>query len=1000
VRNWLAAALVLLFACLGCYRADGYRRWPEPKAQSVTDLEYLEAKVRTLANDNAGADRWVSASDTIALAAYLDRVNSRNGHPELAVEQLRSRTKPSVAELISQRIREVAQDDSSEAVHAVCFMTHSLAHWDPAGTLPLVREQMTRSIALWQAKRDEEHEAQRLADCIAFYTVARTEAGDTDALDEYVDWIVNTTPSTATYEAFSPLWFYPESPAVDEAAKTLFSDPQSSWLPLLLPVGNDGFPTFHDGILETPLVDQPVVRRQLALELTLDHSVAKFRIRSGSSIEVKQEWDTSSWTAGYSIDSEDPIKPRVGARGEVRYGDYLALELSSTFEEFAFGLHWKLPQREAAHVEIAARLHDDAPLFVEKHCYLHSLTCALEDLRRARPAEAGPAEDGSWVDLSVSENSICALSNAGRLWCWQLDPEGLADVVRLPDLVVKQRLKAAHVEWGSGSMVTTDGEFLHWKGHIAYDRVELMQRPVDGVEYVEGACALSSSKTVQCWRNDGGSQVFGVDVRHMTASHTSVCIVGAAGVECGRVLDRDAGLARVPELDGSIQLRVADPPGNDSGMFGELCGRSETGVVTCVGRHLGVETLALPEPVVDFDIDWGHGCAAGKSGRVYCWGDGRSGQLGNGEPKQLARGEWVEVVGLDDAVDVEVGLRLSCALRKAGALSCWGDDQMIPGGGGWVPRRVATGVEALRVLPPATCMRSRGAWRCIGVDDLDHADPVKIANLPARGRLIGDVDLACTEPHQGRSSCGHIDSEELTWQRDKTLRNVTSVSATSYDVAAVSGDRLVNVEWLLDGMDIDPSTFIELPGMVRGAIAGDDACALVEDGSVFCAANAPTAYHRITRRPPVRIEVSNAVDLAILNDNEASCVRHEDRRVSCWGSWVAAPSGVRDMGLSGIVELSAGSKHFCARSEAGTVHCWGSNDHGALGVPGQHESAEPVAVRGMVDVVEFEAGGVVTCALDRAGEVWCWGGGAVSAWGDDTRYPCSLPVEMARTPTQ
>ncbi|MEM7605471.1 MAG: hypothetical protein AAF411_08940 [Myxococcota bacterium] len=74
-----------------------------------------------------------------------------------------------------------------------------------------------------------------------------------------------------------------------------------------------------------------------------------------------------------------------------------------------------------------------------------------------------------------------------------------------------------------------------------------------------------------------------------------------------------------------------------------------------------------------------HGCALMESGTVQCWGDGRVGQLGDGERKP--RDYAVTVAGLHSAVDIAVGAHHSCAVLENGSVSCWGynpDRQAVP----------------------------------------------------------------------------------------------------------------------------------------------------------------------------------------------------------------------------------------------------------------------------------------------------------------------------------
>jgi hypothetical protein len=66
-------------------------------------------------------------------------------------------------------------------------------------------------------------------------------------------------------------------------------------------------------------------------------------------------------------------------------------------------------------------------------------------------------------------------------------------------------------------------------------------------------------------------------------------------------------------------------------------------------------------------------CARERSGSVRCWGDqidANAGQLGDGRLKATLAP--VQVVGIDDAVDIDAGHGTTCAVRSNGKVACWG----------------------------------------------------------------------------------------------------------------------------------------------------------------------------------------------------------------------------------------------------------------------------------------------------------------------------------------
>ncbi len=76
---------------------------------------------------------------------------------------------------------------------------------------------------------------------------------------------------------------------------------------------------------------------------------------------------------------------------------------------------------------------------------------------------------------------------------------------------------------------------------------------------------------------------------------------------------------------------------------------------------------------------------------------------------------------------------------------------------------------------------------------------------------------------------------------------------------------------------------------------------------------------------------------------------------------------------AGVVEIAAGAMHTCALRAGGSVDCWGTNQHGQLGVERLALAWAPARVPGVDDAVQIAAGWGLTCRRRREGAVRCWG---------------------------
>src|SRR5260370_850809 len=83
--------------------------------------------------------------------------------------------------------------------------------------------------------------------------------------------------------------------------------------------------------------------------------------------------------------------------------------------------------------------------------------------------------------------------------------------------------------------------------------------------------------------------------------------------------------------------------------------------------------------VVEIAVGVHHTCAIKLDGTVWCTGANTNGQLGQGTVGGLPSTAWVQVhdtglAPIHDATAIAAGSEHTCALRAAGAVSCWGHD--------------------------------------------------------------------------------------------------------------------------------------------------------------------------------------------------------------------------------------------------------------------------------------------------------------------------------------
>lgn len=219
-----------------------------------------------------------------------------------------------------------------------------------------------------------------------------------------------------------------------------------------------------------------------------------------------------------------------------------------------------------------------------------------------------------------------------------------------------------------------------------------------------GTVCARSAEQLYCWgQNDQGQ--LGDSEPH------SRCVSGIDEFDCAAFaipLDfADAGSIRRLSLGSQHTCALLDDGTvwcwgqNRNGELG--LGTASAQDVTL--RREPVEVTNLTD-VAEVELGARHSCARRTDGTVWCWGSNDLGQLGDGTMEhaeaQCMNGSAlidcssvpVQVMGIDDATELEVGRQHSCVIREDGTVWCWGGNDSHEVGPGsrqpvFAPQRMA-----------------------------------------------------------------------------------------------------------------------------------------------------------------------------------------------------------------------------------------------------------------------------------------------------------------------
>ena len=329
-------------------------RWNRDRAISPNERWY-----GALRDDTAGTNRWSEAMSRIVQpkdargpmgvgAWRLDRPDQA----PMAGEELRSRRDPSVSELMARRIPAIGRSSEGFSLHQACAMAMVFDRWDQRAALPTIRETMGQCLAEIEMRRGQNSGVsldETVADYLAMFTLIRARAGDRAALDEYAGWVRKTSPEelkTRATECFRPLWQFAGEPAIRDAARWLFNDAASPWVPLLrAPGSNTNLLFHHTRIYSSALVATAGFREGLLAALAIKDPMGTIQRGAYQTFDYKTGQGWGENFLGHP-DDLDSIKP--GVTLPFRVCDFIAWKVSSVEASPRCELYWPEDRRDRA----------------------------------------------------------------------------------------------------------------------------------------------------------------------------------------------------------------------------------------------------------------------------------------------------------------------------------------------------------------------------------------------------------------------------------------------------------------------------------------------------------------------------------------------------------------------------------------------------------------------------------------------------------------------------
>lgn len=311
-----------------------------------------------------------------------------------------------------------------------------------------------------------------------------------------------------------------------------------------------------------------------------------------------------------------------------------------------------------------------------------------------------------------------------------------------------------------------------------------------------------------------------------------------------------------------------------------------------------------------------------------------------------------------------------------------------------------------------------GSWLVVVVIALAGCDVVLGLDRPCEADVLGSTCSTCGGDGQtccaGTTTCG----EGLVCG-DGTCTACGGPGQACCAETTTCGDGLFCGDRDGDGDETCGACVVDV------ALGRRHMCSVRYDGTVWCSGQNPSSQLGQPESPtsrtaePVKVEPLNDI-VAVGAGRDVSCaIRGTDGSVWCWGKQsqgrlgngvtaaasISVPVQVKRIGstpLTGIVSVSAGQCHACARDNTGHAWCWGCNSDGELGdgttmgrpFAGELRTAGPTSAP-FADIAELSVGHNHSCLRTQAGEAWCWGADRDGQIGNGPT-PLTVPLTPPR----
>ncbi|MEO5804810.1 MAG: hypothetical protein ABIR24_14900 [Verrucomicrobiota bacterium] len=323
------------------------------------NLNLVERWYRILADDQAGREQWMqtaqnvlSRSDGKTMFLWKNApIPNRTNQFHYVADKLRSKTQPSISDLLIKRALNIAPTNYSGSSDCWAFdeaadLGLMLAEWNPKTAKGALGKIIERCPVFYASRQTFNSGCGSVIKNLAALVTKLADLGDTTGLDLYANWVRDQKLEDirdGLPEVLKPLGAYPRHPSIQKVSVELLRPEKGDWLSR----------RFSSDLLRTRLVLNEAFRL-LILEGLESKAEAGTIILTDGGFDIRAEGGSQG-----GILTPDAFAPKSGTSVSFRECDHIAHRLSRIVGLPKLELYWPEAKRDEALGEIVRFLKEN-----------------------------------------------------------------------------------------------------------------------------------------------------------------------------------------------------------------------------------------------------------------------------------------------------------------------------------------------------------------------------------------------------------------------------------------------------------------------------------------------------------------------------------------------------------------------------------------------------------------------------------------------------------------